>query len=606
MQRSKQPGLWLAGAALVLVCARGESAPQAPQAPAPAPAAPAIQEVERIRLTNTPHELEVFPAFSPKDDLLAYSSDRNGPHEIYIRKMDGTGEERQLTRDGMHNVQADWSPDGKWIAYHSVRADGIWVIPSDGGKPRQVAKFGSDPAFSPDGRTIAFQSEPLEALSLYTYNGMPPTTLWLVSADGGEPKQLTRWGAPHGGHGAPSWSADGKRITFTSSDIEPSACELWSIAADGTDLKRISSSTMPRDPVFSPDARDIFYSSPDPNRGYRWGVWKASVAGDKPTELSTLPARHITTTHDGCRAVVSEMGMAGNLWTIPVDPKTGEATGPAVPFTNDPDDRSSQPVFSPDRSRIAFHRVVDGNRFQIWLSDPEGKERKFLTREATFGSGPPVWLPDGKHLVFNSRPDGTMLLKKIDVETGVVEPYRQLDPKWSWVRLSPEGQRVAFARADEKSIANIWMLPSLDAKEPRQLTFDKETADFPMWSPDGKWLAFRLRRGSDTQIGIVSADGGEVKQLTSGPGENWLPSWSPDSNRIAFAGLRNGIWNIYWVDRNGGPIHKVTSQPDKMTIWVRYPVWYPAGDRIIFEYSETLGDLWQLNLCPGASPAKTK
>ncbi len=599
MHRFKKHGL---GCVAALALALGPAGAQTP--PPAAPAAPA-PEVERIRLTNTAHELEIYPSFSPKGDLLAYSSDRGGGHEIYIRKMDVTAEERQLTRDGLHNVQADWSPDGRFIAYHSVRADGLWVIPSEGGKPRQVTKFGSDPAWSPDGKTIAFQSEPLEALSLYTYNGMPPTTLWLVAAEGGEPKQLTRWGEPHGGHGAPAWSADGKRITFTSSDIEPSACELWSIAADGTDLQRISGTTMPRDPVFSPDARDIFYSSPDPNRGFRWGVWKTSIMGGKPSVVSTLPARHITTTRDGCQAVVSEMGMAGNLWTIPVDAKTGEATGPAVPFTNDPDDRSSQPVFSPDRSRIAFHRVVDGNRFQIWLSDPEGRERKFLTREATFGSGPPVWLPDGKHLIFNSRPgDGTMLLKKINVETGVVEPYRQLDPKWSWIRLAPEGQRIAFAVTDKQSIANIWMLPTLDAKEPRQLTFDKESADFPMWSPDGKWLAFRLRRGSDTQIGMISADGGEVTQLTSGPGENWLPSWSPDSSKIAFAGLRDGIWNIYWVARTGGPIHKVTSQPDKMTIWVRYPVWYPTGDRIIFEYSETLGDLWLLNTCPGGVPAK--
>src|SRR5689334_21935865 len=103
MQRFKHSGFWCACAALLLVSARGESAPQAGQpAPQAAAPAPAIQEVERIRLTNTPHELEVFPAFSPKGDLLAYSSDRNGPHEIYIRKMDGTGEERQLTRDGLH------------------------------------------------------------------------------------------------------------------------------------------------------------------------------------------------------------------------------------------------------------------------------------------------------------------------------------------------------------------------------------------------------------------------------------------------------------------------------------------------------------------------
>jgi TolB protein len=602
MSRFTNKGVWLVCAILLLAWGGAESAPQAePQANQPAPPA----EAERIRLTNTANELEVFPAFSPKGDLLAYSSDRTGAHEIYVRRMDGTGVEHQVTKDGRHNVQADWSPDGKLIAYHSVVGDGIWVVPAEGGTPRQVAKFGSDPAWSPDGKTIAFQSEPLEALSLYTYSGMPPSTIWLVPAEGGAPKELTRAGEPHGGHGAPAWSADGQRITFVSSDIEPSG-ELWSVSAKGTDLKHVQGTLMPRDPFFAPDGSTLFYSSPDPGRGFRWGVWKISHAGGKPAVVSTLPARHITLTRDGCQAVVSEMGMAGNLWTLPINEK-GEATGPAGPFTNDPDDRSSQPSFSPDGKRIAVHRVVDGNRFQIWLTDPEGKTRDFLTREATYGAGPPVWLPDGKHLVFNSRPEpGKMRLKKINLETKQVETYRELDPSWGWIRLSPEGQRVAFNRSSKGSVGNIWMLPSLDAAEPKQVTFDKEGADFPMWSPDGKYLAVRLRRGSDTQIGVVSADGGEVKQLTSGQGENWLPSWSPDSSKIAFAGMRKGVWDIYWVSREGGPIHKVTSQPDKLTTWVRYPVWYPTGDRIIFEHSATLGDLWLLNTCPGGQPQKAR
>lgn len=596
MRRFRSNGAWCVGAALVLAWAGAESAP--------APQPEAAPEAARVRLTDTPRELEVFPALSPAGDVLAYSSDRTGSHEIWVRKLDGRGEERQVTKDGRHNLQAAWSPDGRSLAYHSVRGGGIWVVPAAGGEPRRLTDFGSDPDWSPDGRTIVFQSEPVEALSLYTFSGLPPATLWLVPAEGGKPTQLTRQGEPKGGHGAPHWSADGQRITFVSSDIGPSA-EIWSVSAKGGDLRKIQGSLLARDPFLAPDGTSIYYSSPDPGRGFRWGVWRISSMGGKPSVVSTLPARHITVSRDGCRAVVSEMGIEGNLWIVPVSPETGKVAGEARPFTTDPDDRNSQPSFSPDGKQIAVHRVTDGERFQIWLTDPEGKTRTFLTREATFGAGPPVWLPDGKHLVFNSRPGGgRQLLKKINLETRQVEPYREIDPSWTWIRLSPEGQRVAFARTNEKSVANVWMLPSLDAAEPRQMTFDAEGADFPMWSPDGKYLAFRLRRGSDTQIGVVSADGGEVRQLTSGTGESWLPSWSPDSSKIAFAGMRGGIWDIYWVSRDGGPVEKVTSQPPTMTTWVRYPVWYPGGDRIIFERSATLGDLWLLNTCPGA-PEKT-
>ena len=68
--------------------------------------------------------------------------------------------------------------------------------------------------------------------------------------------------------------------------------------------------------------------------------------------------------------------------------------------------------------------------------------------------------------------------------------------------------------------------------------------------------------------------------------------------------MRDGVWDIYWVARTGGPVHKVTTQPNNLGIYVRYPVWYPAGDRIIFEHSRTLGDLWLLNTCPGKAPEK--
>jgi Tol biopolymer transport system component len=83
--------------------------------------------------------------------------------------------------------------------------------------------------------------------------------------------------------------------------------------------------------------------------------------------------------------------------------------------------------------------------------------------------------------------------------------------------------------------------------------------------------------------------------LTFAHGQSWPHSFSPDGNKIAFAGFRDGIWNTYWVSRDGKTQKQVTNttQPNA---FVRYPAWSPLGDKIVYEYTETTGNIWMLDL----------
>ena len=115
------------------------------------------QLLRTTQITFSPG-LDGFPSLSPDAKSVVYSSDQNGSFEIYIKQLTPSGGELQLTKDGQQNLQPSWSPDGQRIAYISKKRGGIWVVSALGGAPKQLTDVGARPVWSPDGSTIAYQS----------------------------------------------------------------------------------------------------------------------------------------------------------------------------------------------------------------------------------------------------------------------------------------------------------------------------------------------------------------------------------------------------------------------------------------------------------------
>ena len=84
-------------------------------------------------------------------------------------------------------------------------------------------------------------------------------------------------------------------------------------------------------------------------------------------------------------------------------------------------------------------------------------------------------------------------------------------------------------------------------------------------------------------------------QLTFDKSKDFPAGWSPDGDRIVFAGRRNGIWNIYWISRTT-KVQKQLTNYSKLNAFVRYPAWSPLGNQIVYEYAETTGNLWMVEL----------
>jgi Tol biopolymer transport system component len=546
--------------------------------------------LEPLQIT-TSAGLDLFPAISPDGKRLAYASDRSGSFEIYVRDLAPGAADTVVTRDGAQNFHPRWSPDGRTLVYHSKDKGGLWLVPAEGGSPRRLTDFGSRPAWSPGGSRIAFQSEALVDLAANAVAAMPPSTLWVVPAEGGAPVQVTTAGSPPGGHGGPAWSPDETRLVFTASDRRASS--VWSVGVDGGGLVRLATGpTYTYDPVFSRDGRSVYYSALSASGNY--GMWRVGVdsagrARGEPLSLADLSfgtSRHLSMARDGRRIAFSALRMSSNLWRVAAEP--GARPRPLTAETG----RNARPVFSPDGLRLAFDRWQSGTNPDVWVMDADGAHARQVVSDRAIDTVP-NWTPDGRRLVFVSDRNGRSAVWTADAGGGGERLLLDLGSDTDWVRLSPDGRSLAFARRSADGIVNVWRA-ALPSGTPRQLTSDPEFAGFPCWSPDGRFLAVQLKRGEDAQVAVMPAEGGRPVPITTDPGQHWPYSWSPDGRHVAFAGLHEGFWNVYRVERASGREERLTRY-EKLGAYVRYPAWSPRGDALVYEYAETTGNVWLLD-----------
>ncbi|MGH9719114.1 MAG: winged helix-turn-helix domain-containing protein [Bryobacteraceae bacterium] len=539
-----------------------------------------------VQFTNS-ISLDTSPSFSPDGSAIAYTSDRTGRFEIYVRPVVPGGREIQVTNDGEQNVQPAWSPDGRYLAYHSVKGGGVRIIPALGGKARQLSTIGSQPSWSPDSAWVAFRSTDAYSLSVADYQPIGPSTIWVAPAAGGEARAVTRNGHPEGRHSMPTWASEG-RILFISY-LGLGRSYLWSTSLNG-ELRQVSSdervylSARP-----GPDGH--IYASAHTMPG-EMAIWE--LGGRTPRillRMETSLAGDVAISRDGKRLALSVVTMNSNLWMLPMK-VNGDAAGLPALLTRDTNLRNSHAVFSPDGSKIAFFALRKGIAGDIWTMDADGGNATPLTTQA-LPEYMPSWMPDGKAVAYASRrPDGYWLMMT-SLADGVERPLKHLSELSASPRLAPNGRVVVFHRTQDGAL-NLFRL-SLDRGDVRQLTSDSESAGYACWSRDSAWLAFELIRNGNTHLAVIPADGGAMRQLTNARGQIWPFSWSQDGRRIAAARLHEGAWNLWSISTDGKEQKRLTAYTSPRA-FVRYPSWSPKGDRMVYELSETQGNIYLLPL----------
>jgi len=118
-----------------------------------------------------------------------------------------------------------------------------------------------------------------------------------------------------------------------------------------------------------------------------------------------------------------------------------------------------------------------------------------------------------------------------------------------------------------------------DGRDLRRVTRSTSQDYNPVWSPDGRWLAFASNRGGTWQIYRIHPDGSALQALTASPRDNDAPVYSPDGRFLAFISNRNGSWDIFRMPSGGGDAVALADYPSDED----HPRWSADGTRIIFE-----------------------
>ena len=201
---------------------------------------------ELTQLTDT-KESEQHPSWSPDGEKILFTRGEVYTNlDVYAMNDDGSGAVR-LTEHKERDERATWSPTGDQIAFVSQREGevAVWIMNADGGAKRRLVQ-GREPSWSPDGGRIAFTSSQFEGND----------EIYIIDADGTNLRRITDQKRIDG---FPAWSPDGLRLAFNSE--RAGGQELMIAGVESGQLARITiaEQTLEQDPEFSDDGRSIVY-----------------------------------------------------------------------------------------------------------------------------------------------------------------------------------------------------------------------------------------------------------------------------------------------------------------------------------------------------------
>lgn len=405
------------------------------------------------------------------------------------------------------------------------------------------------PSLSPDGRLFAFTwSGPMDR---------PSRGIYIQKVDGGEPRQLTLGGA------GPVWSPDATQIAFFRSGENSG---LFVISPEGGTERKVTSrfpNSSGANVVWTPDGQNLVFAEADTPHG-RGSIQCVSLATSEVRSLTKSPG-----------------GIGDNYAAVSPDGKTLAFVRYGIPFIGD---IYLVPMEGGEPRRLTnWNRLIDG---LAWM--PDGREIVYSAAEpighrlwripvnaAAPGRGKRLPAPIGdaqrpsisnggkgapQRLAFlaNRLEEGLHLASLTANSLGAPQPLLRSSRSDHEGNFSPDATQVAFV-SNRDGADEIWV-GGVDGSNPRRLTHLSGVENaFPVWSPDGRTIAFISPCGAPGMkcLFLIDAAGGQPQRLTE-PSIIGPPAWSPDGGWIYFMSDWSGSNQIWKVARSGGLPTRIT------------------------------------------------
>jgi Tol biopolymer transport system component len=500
--------------------------------------------------------------------------------------------------DGLEETPAV-SPDGKSVAFTAYAGDKrqVWIKLVAGGAALQITRDDADhqmPRWAPDGATLMYYTPPKE--------GDAQGTLWEVATLGGSSRRIAN------SIGGADISHDGKRIAYFR--FEKDQIELVVASRSGAEpraIARLPLGTYYLSPRWSPDDRMVAYQA-----GYVFthDVYAVDAAGGQPRRV-TNEGRLLSGfcwTRDGSGLVFSTARGSSllylptfNLWSVGVNgERLRQITFGEVSYV-DPD-------LDPGGLLVAG-RVTKS--LDLWKFPVDGepvdnlRRATRITRQTSRVQTPSVGATD-REIVYLSDSGGHANLWIVDTGTGVSRQltYEQNPeiglgvPVWS-----PDGRYIAFYSTRE-GLGGNWII-NPDGGNLRQLF---RAGGWATWSSDGRWLYYNENVQNTAALGEmkkIRPEGGEAVPVRNDKGNR--PAISPDGSTLYFVIERPAVsggsdYEVRVAKPESGPSQVIATIPARrIPLWqLVHPVISPDGKWLALPLTDgPVTNLWLLPTAGG-------